>query len=111
MRFPKPQSVKQLQSFLGLSGYFRKFIPHYSIIVRPLTNLLKADVKFHFGDQELIAFEQLKSILSNKPVLKLYKTSADTELHTDASMFGFGAVLMQRDNLEPPRICLALALP
>lgn len=100
MRFSEPKSVKQLQSFLGLSGYFRKFIPHYSIIVRPLTNLLKADAKFHFGDQELIAFNQLKSILSNKPVLKLYKTNVDTELHTDASMFGFGAVLMQRDSSD-----------
>lgn len=98
MRLPKLQSVKQLQTFLGLSGYLRNFIPHYSIIARPLTNLLKADVKFHFGDQELIAFNQLKSILSNKPVLQLYKPNVDTELHTDASMFGFGAVLMQRDS-------------
>lgn len=44
--FPEPRSVKQVQAFLGLSGYFRKFVPKYSCIARPLSNLLKANVKF-----------------------------------------------------------------
>lgn len=98
MKFPQPQNFKQNQSFLGLAGYFRKFIPNYSIIARPLTNLLKSNVNFHFGEEEKFAFTKLKTILSNGPVLKLYRLQAETELHTDASMYGFGAILLQRDS-------------
>lgn len=55
-RFPEPASIRNVQSFLGLSGYFRKFIPGYSMIARPLTNLLKAGAQFHFDDTERDAF-------------------------------------------------------
>lgn len=85
-----------MQSFLGLSGYFRKFIPRYSIIARLLTDLLKANVKYVFGERKNEAFIQLKEILSNKPVLSLYVTGAETELHTDASMHRYGAIFLQR---------------
>lgn len=51
-KFPEPSNVNQLQSFLGLSGYFRKFIQNYSTITRPLSDLLKANVKFVFGEKE-----------------------------------------------------------
>lgn len=103
-KFPEPGNVKQVQSFLGLSGYFRKFVLRYSIIARPLSNLLRANAKFVFGDNERRAFFELKEILSTKPVLSLYKREADTELHTDASIHGFGAILMQRgdDNAFHP---------
>ncbi|CAK9802814.1 Transposon Tf2-6 polyprotein [Anthophora quadrimaculata] len=99
-RFPTPENFKQVQSFLGLTGYFRKFIAHYSLIARPLTNLLKADTKFRFDSEEQHAFEQLKIALSSRPVLKLYKIGAETELHTDASKFGYGAILLQRDDRD-----------
>lgn len=88
MKFPQPKNVKQLQSFLGLTGYFRKFIKNDALIARPLSNLLKADAKFKFGTKEREAFDQLKFLLSHKPVLKLYKQKTETELHTDASMYG-----------------------
>lgn len=97
-KFPMPASVRQVQSFLGLTGYFRKFVPGYSTIARPLTNLLKAAATFRFEKEEKDAFEQLKLILINKPVLSLYKVDAETELHTDASMHGYGAILLQRDS-------------
>lgn len=99
-KFPEPSTVKTLQSFLGLIGYFRKFIPKYSIIARPLTNLLKGGIKFNFGKEELRAFNLLKQCLSDKPVLRLYRTGAETELHTDASVFGYGAILLQRDSVD-----------
>lgn len=100
IKFPKLQCVKDVQSFLGLTGYFRKFICGYSIIARPLTNLLKKDNKFKFETLEQEAFEKLKLSLSSSPVLKLYRVGAETELHTDASSLGYGAILLQRDNLD-----------
>lgn len=84
--FPMPACVRQVQSFLGLTGYFRKFIPRYSIIARPLTNLLKAEAKFKFEEKKKDVFNHLKLILINKPMLNLYRTGAETELHTDASI-------------------------
>lgn len=95
--FPTPTTVRQIQSFLGLTGYFRKFIPIYSIIA-PLTNLVKADVKFKFDAHQRDSFERLKFMLVNKPVLHLYRVGAETELHTDASMHRYGAILLQRSS-------------
>ncbi|XP_017888656.1 uncharacterized protein LOC108630103 [Ceratina calcarata] len=98
IKFPKPQFIKDVQSFLGLTGYFRKFIHQYSVIARPLSNLLKKDSKFKFETAEQEAFDKLKLILSGMPGMKLYCMGAETELHTDASSLGYGAILMQRDN-------------
>jgi len=99
-KFPEPSNIKQVQSFLGLSGYFRKFVPKYSIIARPLTNLLKSNAKFHFKEEEKEAFICLKNILCDKPVLRLYRVNAATELHTDASIDGYGAILMQKSDKD-----------
>jgi len=71
-----------------------------SLIARPLSNLLKANVKFEFNEKERCAFLCLKEKLCAKPVLKLYKINAETELHTDASMNGFGAILLQKDEVD-----------
>lgn len=98
VKFPEAKDVKAVRSFLGLSGYFRKFIQNYSIIARPLSDLLKDKVPFRFDYKERQAFERLKSLLSDKPVLRLYKTNAETELHTDACSLGIGAILMQKDS-------------
>lgn len=97
-QFPTLTNEKQIQSFLGLTSYFRKFIPRYSLIARPLSELLKDKVKFEFGEEQKRAFAQLKDILSLDPVLKLYRAGAETELHTDASSRGFGAILLQKDT-------------
>lgn len=53
MKFARPRNIKQVQSFLGLTGYFRKFIPQYSKIAQPLTDLLRADARFIFGVKEI----------------------------------------------------------
>lgn len=82
--------------FLELSGYFRKFVPSYSTIARPLSNLLRVDVPFQFGVAEGEAFRRLKIILSERPVLNLYRAGAETKLHTDASKHGYGAILLQK---------------
>lgn len=96
--FPEPENTREVQSFLGSSGYFRKFIPKYSAIARPLSNLLKIDAEFRFGAAEQNAFEQLKIILSESLVLNLFRIGAETELHTDASMYGFGAIFLQKNS-------------
>lgn len=94
--FPEPKGAKDVQSFLGLSGYFRKFIPLYSIIAKPLSDLLKKDRSYQFAEKERKAFEMLKSSLAGKPVLKIHHRDHETEVHTDASQNGYGAVLLQR---------------
>lgn len=98
VKFPEPRNVKQIQSFLGLSGYFRKFIKNYSTIAKPLSDLLKADRNFRFEAEEKQAFQKLKECLAEQPVLAIYHPDLETEVHTDASKHGLGAVLLQRSE-------------
>lgn len=94
--FPIPQNVREIQCFLGLCAYFRKFVCRFSIIAKPLYDLLRKGVKFNFGEREYQAFEELKSKLIEAPVLATYDPKDETELHCDASKLGYGAVLLQR---------------
>lgn len=96
-RFPTPRNKKQIQSFLGLTGYFRKFIRDYAKLARPLSELLKNEAKFLFETEQQKSFNALKNSLSSGPVLRIYNPKAETELHTDASKEGYGAVLLQKD--------------
>jgi len=98
--FPVPTNLKQLQGFLGLVGYFRKFIANFSQIAKPLSDMTKQDAKIQFGDQQLDAFNRLKILITQKPVLKIFHQQHETELHTDASIDGFGAVLLQKSPLH-----------
>jgi len=94
-KFSVPKNVRAVQAFLGLTGFFRKFVLNYSQIARPLTDLLRKDVFFRMAEPQMNAFQSLKDALTKEPVLKLYIRGAKTELHTDASKDGFAAVLMQ----------------
>lgn len=82
MRFSCLRLFRDVQSFLGLSGYFRKFI-RYSLIAKPLSDLFQKDKRFVFNDEQKRAFE-LKRVLAEHPVLKIYHSEDETELHTDA---------------------------
>lgn len=95
--FPVPCNVKNVQSFLGLTGYFWKFIPKYAEIAKPLSDLLRKTEEFSWRDTQQQSFGTLKSALVNDLVLKLFKVGAETEVHTDASQLGYGMVLLQRD--------------
>lgn len=66
--FPEPTNVNQLQRYVGLTSYFRKFIRNYASIARPLTDMLRANVEFRFGETERNAFVQLKILLCEKPI-------------------------------------------
>ncbi|GFV52868.1 retrovirus-related Pol polyprotein from transposon 17.6 [Trichonephila clavipes] len=95
-KFPEPTTIKQVQSFLGLTGYFRKYIKDYSKIAKPLSDLTRKENLFvFFGIQQKEAFEKLKKIMSEGPILHLYKYGRKTELHTDAYKQGYGAILLQ----------------
>lgn len=97
-KFPEPKTYKQLQSFLGLTGYFRKFIAGYATIAKPLSDLLRKDTPFVFHDVQRTAFTKLKDLLTNEPVLHIYQQGREVELHTDASQAGYGACLMQKGD-------------
>lgn len=89
-----PVSVKEVRSFLGLAGYYRKFIRHYGIIAKPLTNLLRKGNLFLWTEIEATAFQTLKTALVSAPVLALPNFQKPFIIETDASDSGIGAVLM-----------------
>ena len=93
--WPQPSDTRQLRGFLGLSGYYRKFIKNYGILSRPLTNLLKKDVLFHWTPQLQTCFDTLKKALISAPVLALPNFTKAFTVETDASSTGIGAVLSQ----------------
>ncbi|GFV97935.1 retrovirus-related Pol polyprotein from transposon 17.6 [Trichonephila clavipes] len=94
-KFPEPTTIKQVQSFLGLTGYFRKYITDYSKIAKLLSDLTRKENLCFRGTQQKEAFEKLKKIMSEGPILHLYKYGRKTELHTDAYKQGYGAILLQ----------------
>jgi hypothetical protein len=96
--FPVPKTCKDVQRFLGLTSYFRKFVQHFAIIARPLYCLLKKDSKFCFNEEHIKAFQTLKNKLISTPILVTYDPNAETQLHCDASSHGFGAILLQKQS-------------
>lgn len=94
---PIPTTKKELRSFLGLSGYYRKFIPHYATIAAPLTDLIKKNQpnRLEWSEQHHSAFQRLKKLISTEPVLVLPNLQQEFVLRTDASNSGLGAILLQ----------------
>ena len=92
---PVPNSAKEIKQFLGLSGYYRKFVPRFADISRPLTTLTKKDTKFEWTSACQKSFELLKEALCGEPLLKYADTSKLYTLYTDASKFGWAGVLTQ----------------
>ena len=79
-----PKSVKDVQSFLGLANFYRKFIRNYSRITTPLTEITKKDVKFKWAKDCQDAFDTLKQMFLEAPVLEMYDPTRKTRVETDA---------------------------
>lgn len=96
--FPTPKDVHTVRQFLGLAGYFRKFIKGFSKLTEPLTQLLQKKVQFEWKEEQEKAFQNLKEKLTERPILAVYNPHAETELHTDASSLGIGSTLLQKQS-------------
>ena len=92
--WPVPQSVKDVQQFLGLANYYNAFVEHFAHIAAPLTDLLSKKSAFAWSQREQQAFEQLRDALCSTPVLKLPDWNKPFVLQTDASEHAVGAVLL-----------------
>ena len=92
---PVPKNVKEIKQFLGLTGYYRKFVPRFADISRPLTTLTKRDKKFEWTPTCQKSFDLLKETLCGEPELKYADTSKPYTLYTDASKFSWAGVLTQ----------------
>jgi len=94
-----PTSVPEICSFLGLAGYYRRFIPEFSRIAKPMTELLKKGVKFYWSAQCEEAFQKLKTLLTSAPILAQPDTTKPFDVYCDASGTGLGCVLMQENRV------------
>lgn len=98
--FPQPRKVIEVERFLGLTNYFRKFIQNYAIKTKPLHNLLHKSAEFLFENSCIQAFETLKKELTVYPILLLYNPRAETELHTDASSLALASIFLQKQGTD-----------
>ena len=103
MNFPRPTTRKQLQSFLGLASYYRKYIPHFASLSAVLSDLLRKNTKFEWSEKTEQAFVDIKSRLASRPILIPPDYSKPFIVAVDASDFAIGASLIQEvDGLERP---------
>jgi hypothetical protein len=94
-----PTSVSEVRSFLGLAGYYRRFIPNFSKIAKPITELLKKGYKYVWSEACDEAFKHLKKLLTTSPVLAQPDTTKPFNVYCDASGTGLGSALMQEGRV------------
>nr|XP_043633041.1 uncharacterized protein LOC122604182 [Erigeron canadensis] len=98
-KWEQPKTPTEIKSFLGLAGYYRRFIQDFSRIAKPMTELTKKGVKFVWTDAQEKAFQTLKTKLCEAPILALPEGTDDLIVYSDTSISGLGYVLMQRDKV------------
>ena len=95
---PAPRNPKEVKQFLGLVGYYRKFVPRFADISRVLTHLTKKDVEFKWTPECENCFQILKEFLQQAPILRYPDPQASYTLYTDASKYTYAGVLTQHSN-------------
>jgi hypothetical protein len=98
IQFPIPQNLRDVRSFLGLAGYHRQFVNHWSDMAEPLTRLTRKNIPFYWSDEQNDAFNKIKAAISQEPVLIHYNPELETILKSDASGYAVGAKLEQKLN-------------
>ncbi|XP_025161027.1 uncharacterized protein LOC112589987 [Harpegnathos saltator] len=93
--FPRPRNAKNIKQFLGLAGYYRRFIQNFSKIARPLTSLLKKDAKFTWNELQEHAFVSLRNSLCTEPILQYPDFTRPFVVTTDASGYAIGGIISQ----------------
>ena len=93
---PPPTTPKEVKQFLGLIGYYRKFVPRFADVARPLTNLTRLDQPFEWSDKCQASFELLKEALIKEPILRFPDPNKPYTLYTDASKYAWSCVLTQQ---------------
>ncbi|GJS47526.1 putative reverse transcriptase domain-containing protein [Tanacetum coccineum] len=94
-----PKTPMEIQQFLGLSGYHRRFIEGFSKIAKPMTKLVQKKIAFEWGDKQEAAFQTLKNKLCSAPILALPQGAENFIVYCDASHKGLGAMLMQNKKV------------
>ena len=95
---PPPQDKKGVERLLGTVNYLAKSIPNMSTVTKPIRDVLKADISFHWDTEQKEAFASVKKILSTEPALAFYDVEKPVLISCDASQSGLGAVLIQEDR-------------
>jgi hypothetical protein len=98
-KWKQPSNVSEVRSFLGMAGYYRRFIKGFSSIAKPMTELLKKDNKFVWTPKCEESFQIIKEKLTAAPVLTLPDIHQDFVIFCDASRQGLGCVLMQNEKV------------
>ena len=93
--WPRPKNPTEIRSFLGLAGYYRRFVQNFSKVSAPLTNLTKKVTRYEWTGQCKEAFQELKKRLTSAPILALPTTDKDFTVYSNASRSGLGCVLTQ----------------
>ena len=101
INLPNPKTVKDIRSFLGHAGFYRRFIKDFSSISKPLSNLLQKETQFEWSTDCQKAFDLLKSLLTSAPIIQPPDWSLPFEIMCDASDYAIGAVLGQRKENKP----------
>ncbi|KAA3474290.1 Transposon Ty3-I Gag-Pol polyprotein [Gossypium australe] len=99
LEWKPPKNMSEVRSFLGFAGYYQRFVKGFSMIATPLTKLLQKDVKFEWSDKCSKSFNQLKTLLTEAPVLIQPESGKEFVIYSDASLNGLGCVLMQEGKV------------
>lgn len=101
---PTPKNVNELRRALGLFNWFRKFIPNFSTVANPLNKLLKSNTRYIWTDEQQSAFQELKHLLLQSPVLAFPRFDIEFKLAVDTSSKGIGYMLYQKHSDGTPRV-------